>query len=243
MSGIVYAVAMAGRGERFSRAGVTVPKYMVEARGRTLFEHSLASLPLGPGDKAVFIALREHEEKYGLRAFIGARCRAPWELVLLPAPTRGQAETVLAARDLVPAGSGLAIYNIDTAFLSPGLGDKLADPAARLDGVIGAFKLGVKDPKWSFARTGPGGVVTETAEKVQISDNALTGFYHFSRAEDFFETAAAAVGSGETSAGEFYVAPLYNKLIAAGRRFVLDVAERLTPLGTPEDVDAFRRAP
>lgn len=241
MGGLVYAVAMAGRGERFARAGVSVPKYMVEARGKTLFEHSIGSLPIGPGDSAVFIALREHEEKYGLRDFIKGRCRAPWELALLPAPTRGQAETVLAARGLVPPGSGLAIYNIDTAFFSPGLGASLSDPSARLDGVIGAFRLRGKDPKWSFARTGPGGVVTETAEKVQISDHALTGFYHFSRAEDFFETAAAAVGAGETSAGEFYVAPLYNRLIAAGRRFVLDVAERLVPLGTPEDVEAFRR--
>ncbi len=241
MAGLVYAVAMAGRGERFARAGVSVPKYMVEARGRTLFEHSLASLPFGPGDKAVFIALREHEEKYGLREFIKGRCRAPWELLLLPAPTRGQAETVLAARELVPAGAGLAIYNIDTAFRSPGLAARLADPAARLDGVIGAFKLGREDAKWSFARTGPDGTVTETAEKVQISDNALTGFYHFSRAADFFETAAAAVRGGETSAGEFYVAPLYNRLIAAGRRFALDTAETLTPLGTPEDVEVFRR--
>lgn len=242
MPGVVYAVAMAGRGERFARAGVAVPKYMVEARGQTLFEHSLASLPVGPGDRTVFIALREHEEKFGLRDFIRGKAAAPWDLVLLPAPTRGQAETVLAARDLVPPGSGLAIYNIDTAFLSPGLGPKLADPAARLDGVIGAFKLNGQDPKWSFARTGPGGTVTETAEKVQISDNALTGFYHFSRAEDFFGAAEAAVRGGETSAGEFYVAPLYNRLIAAGRRFTLDVAEKLVPLGTPEDVEAFRRA-
>lgn len=243
MGGLVYAVAMAGRGERFSRAGISVPKYMVEARGKTLFEHSLASLPITPADKTIFIALREHEGKFGLRDFINNKFRTPWELVLLPAPTRGQAETVLAARDLVPAGSGLAIYNIDTAFRSPGLGARLAAPETRLDGVIGAFKLGVQDAKWSFARTGPGGIVSETAEKVQISDNALTGFYHFSRSEDFFGAAESAVRSGGTSAGEFYVAPLYNALVAAGRKFVLDVAEELTPLGTPEDVEIFRRAP
>ena len=72
---------------------------------------------------------------------------------------------------------------------------------------------------------------------MQISDNALTGLYHFTDARDFFSAAAEALAKGGTEAGEFYVAPLYNKLIAAGRKFVLDEARLLVPLGTPEDLD------
>ncbi len=243
MPGLCFAVAMAGKGLRFSRAGFTVPKYMIEAGGRTLFEHSVLSLPLDLADKTYFLALREHERDFGLSSFIAGKLgrSRPWELVLLDAPTRGQAETVLKLRGLVPPGSGLGIYNIDTAFRSSTLAARLADPAARRDGVIGSFRLEGQDPKWSFARTGPGGSVTETAEKVQISDQALTGFYHFSRAEDFFSAAARAVGAGETSGGEYYVAPLYNGLIAAGKEFVLDRVDELIPLGTPEDVAAFGR--
>ena len=85
------------------------------------------------------------------------------------------------------------------------------------------------------ARIGPGGEVSEVAEKVQISENALTGLYHFTDAADFFSIAAEAVAGGQP--GELYVAPMYNKLIAAGRRFVLDEARCITPLGTPEDVE------
>ncbi len=244
MSDLYYAVAMAGRGERFAKAGIAGPKYMIEAGGRTLFEHSVFSLPLDLAEKIYFIALKEHEELYGLSGFIdsklGAALRGRWEPVFLDAPTRGQAETVLRLRGLVPPEKGLGIYNIDTAFASPSLAARLSDPGARLDGVIGSFKLSAADPKWSFARTRPDGIVSETAEKEQISDNALTGFYHFSRAGDFFEAAAEAVRGGETTRGEFYVAPLYNRLIAAGRRFVLDQAPGLVPLGTPEEVEKFR---
>jgi len=244
MGDIYYAIAMAGRGLRFAGSGSGLPKYMIEAAGRTLFEHSVSSLPLELSAKIFFIALREHEKAFHLASFIeeklaGLRRTARWELVLLDAPTRGQAETVLRIHDLVPPESALAIYNIDTCFSSPTLAARLADPAARRDGVIGAFKLTGPDPKWSFARLDSGGAVAETAEKVQISDNALTGLYHFSRAADFFETARVAVRGGETDRGEFYVAPLYNKLIAGGRSFVLDTAEKLIPLGTPEDVAAF----
>lgn len=246
MRDIYYAIAMAGRGLRFAEAGYAGPKYMIEAGGRTLFEHSLFSLPLELSARIFFIALREHERDFRLGDFIakkleGSPVSRAWEVVLLDSPTRGQAETVLAVKDFVPPGGQLAVYNIDTCFSSPTLAAALADQAARRDGVIGAFKLSGRDPKWSFARTGPGGIVAETAEKAQISDNALTGFYHFSRAEDFFETAGAAVRGGELTRGEFYVAPLYNRLIAAGRRFVLDTAAELIPLGTPADVKDFGR--
>jgi NDP-sugar pyrophosphorylase family protein len=245
MGEIYYAIAMAGLGRRFAGAGFDRPKYMLPAAGRTLFEHSILSLPLELAAKIFFIALRDHEEAFGLGAFMEKKLKPvlpaalPYELVLLDAPTRGQAETVLAIKDLVPPGAGLAIYNIDTCFASSTLGATLADPAARRDGVIGAFKLKGSDPKWSFARLDGNGAIAETAEKAQISDNALTGFYHFSRAADFFETAELAIRGGETTRGEFYVAPLYNRLIAAGRSFVLDTAEKLIPLGTPEDVAAF----
>jgi NDP-sugar pyrophosphorylase family protein len=243
MPGLSYAIAMAGLGSRFSAAGYKRPKYMIEAGGRTLFEHSVFSLPLELAEKIYFIALREHEEKFGLSSFIDARLgcamRGRRELVLLDAPTRGQAETVLRLRGLVPEDGALGIYNIDTCFRSATLACRLSDARPGVDGVIGSFRLEAQDPKWSFARTGPGGVVTETAEKVQISGNALTGFYHFRRAGDFFGAAAEAVASGSVTRGEFYVAPLYNTLIAAGRRFVLDEADEFVPLGTPEDVAAF----
>ena len=247
MKKLVYAVAMAGRGERFARAGHALPKYMVRAGGATLFEHSLRSLPPEPAAKIVFIALKEHEEKYGLRAFVaaalervcgGAAFVPSYDVLLLGAPTRGQAETVLAAKGLVPPGSELGIFNIDTKFESPSLGPLLLGPGKR-DGVLGSFLLEAQDPKWSFARTGPDGLVTEVAEKKQISPDALTGFYHFTSASDFFAVAEAALKAPPEQAGEYYVAPLYNRLIAEGRKFVLDRAASLTPLGTPEDVARF----
>ncbi|HNW44098.1 MAG TPA: hypothetical protein PKI19_06315 [Elusimicrobiales bacterium] len=242
---LVYAVAMAGLGTRFSRAGHVLPKYMLRAGGATLFEHSLRSLPLEPAIKIVFIALKEHQERYGLENFIslslnaisgGAAFRPAFDLLLLDAPTRGQAETVLKAKDAVPPGAGLAIYNIDTGFVSDTLLGRLAGPDKK-DGVLGSFKLTGQDAKWSFASLGPDAAVTATAEKIQISDNALTGLYHFTDAQDFFSAAAAALASGPEQAGEYYVAPLYNKLIAAGRKFVLDEVRRLIPLGTPEDLE------
>ncbi|MBU2575012.1 MAG: hypothetical protein KKH28_13140, partial [Elusimicrobia bacterium] len=70
MGDIYYAIAMAGRGLRFAEAGSNLPKYMIEAAGRTLFEHSVFSLPLQLSAKIFFIALKEHDQAFRLSAFI-----------------------------------------------------------------------------------------------------------------------------------------------------------------------------
>ena len=41
---ITVIITMAGLGTRFRKAGYQVPKYMIEAKGKTLFEWSLDSL-------------------------------------------------------------------------------------------------------------------------------------------------------------------------------------------------------
>ncbi|HAH31205.1 MAG TPA: hypothetical protein DCL44_02705 [Elusimicrobia bacterium] len=236
---------MAGCGKRFSDAGYSLPKYLLKVGNRTLFELALSSLPLELGAKIIFVALKEHTRLLDLRALACDTLRklgAPGlknELLLLDSPTGGQALTALAARGLVAENDQLAIFNIDTYFRSRILKTDLESAGAGgSDGVIGSFKLPGRDEKWSFALTGPDGRVIKTAEKERISDNALTGFYHFSRAGDFFEAAAAAYKSGSAVKGEYYVAPLYNALIKQGRRFSLSEAELLVPLGVPAEVEA-----
>ncbi len=238
-------IPMAGRGARFAAAGCEIPKYMVEAGGLSLFEHSLSSLPLALVEQTVFIVLSAHEKDFAVSCFIEekfsrakqrAGSRSSHKIIFIDQPTRGQAETALLARSCVPPESELAIFNIDTGFVSPTLAATMADAQAKKDGVLGAFMLSSPETKWSFALPGPDGIVLRTTEKDPISSYALTGLYHFTRAGDFYEAADAAIAAGETVRGEYYVAPLYNRLIAKGRKFVLDVASRIIPLGTPEDV-------
>lgn len=60
---MTFIVPMAGRGSRFVKEGYTLPKFMIEVKGKTLFEYSLESLPLEIADKIIFICLEEHEIK------------------------------------------------------------------------------------------------------------------------------------------------------------------------------------
>ena len=72
---IDIVITMGGLGSRFRKAGYTTPKYMIEAKGKTLFEWSLISLK-GFQDQAnqyIFIAMRLEEAD--AEGFIREQCR------------------------------------------------------------------------------------------------------------------------------------------------------------------------
>ncbi|MCB1745035.1 MAG: glycosyltransferase family 2 protein [Gammaproteobacteria bacterium] len=237
-----FVIPMAGRGSRFQAEGHRVPKFLIEVKGRTLFEHALHSLPLHLADRLIFVCLDEHRE-HDVETFIRSRISHPDIRVLfLEALTRGQAETVLRAEPHLSADSELLVYNIDTRFASATLADRLRGALPKHDGIIGAFTDTSPDDKWSFARVDDAGLVIRTTEKEKISDHALTGLYHFSRAGAFFEVARQWIAAGRTVRNELYIAPMYNDLIERGGRFVLDTVNEFIPLGTPDEVRRFEHA-
>lgn len=236
-----FVIPMAGLGSRFVKAGYSLPKMLLEAKGKTLLEWSLASLPLNLSTVVVFAGLKEHEEEFGLSAKIRSlypalNCR----FIYLEQVTRGQAETVYLALGECDMELPLVIFNIDTYFYSPTLEDALLDPAN--DGVLGCFNS--SEDRFSFARTDEQGkYVIDVREKEVISEHALTGLYTFKDAQDFKETYEYHQANDLTVRGEFYIAPLYNYLIAQGKRYVLDEAESHFILGTPEEYEQFLQLP
>ncbi len=235
-----FVIPMAGRGERFAKAGYSKPKLLLPAHGKTLLEWSVDSLPLDLCTNLIFVGLSEHETQHKLERWLADRYRgANPKFIWIEQTTRGQAETVYLAKDLLDLSKSLLIFNIDTAFRSSRIGAALQ--AAGNDGVLGAFHS--TEPRFSFADVDDRGVVREVREKSIISPHALTGLYHFARTADFLNVASEAIARDEKEKGEFFVAPLYNKLITQGRRFVLDECEEHWILGTPGEYESFCSLP
>jgi len=236
---MTFIIPMAGRGSRFLEEGYRLPKYMIEVKGKTLFEYSMDSLPIEIADKLIFICLEEHE-KFNVTNFIKNHIsHANIEIIKLDEVTRGQAETVYIAKDYVQNNDEILIYNIDTAFISNKLKKILLDKDLKKDGVLGAFIDKSNDDKWSFAKLDDNKNVILTTEKEKISDYALTGLYHFTKANDFFDIAKKWIETNTMVRNEFYIAPMYNDLIKNGKNYVLDIVDSFTPLGTPQEVKSF----
>ena len=152
--------------------------------------------------------------------------------------TEGQACTVLTARDQIDTEDGLIIFNADTYCPTP-LNHVLATLGSSVDGVLDVFRG--QGTHWSFARTDQAGRVVETAEKRRISEWATTGLYYFRQGRDFVRHADQMIRSEERANGEFYVAPVYNRMIAAGADIRINPVDQIWVLGTPEELAAFEQ--
>ncbi|MBL8956612.1 MAG: glycosyltransferase family 2 protein, partial [Myxococcaceae bacterium] len=212
---------MAGRGSRFADVGYRVPKPMIEVKGKPMYAWAMDSMPLALAKRVIFICLEEHLQGFGLREDI-ARRYAHLDPVIVPLNkvTEGQACTVLEARAHIDRDEPLVIYNADT-WCRTGLERSLPSLPASVAGVLGVFEA--PGEKWSFARTDDTGRVVEVAEKRRISNHACTGLYHFTSGAEFVREADAMIAANERVNREFYVAPVYNRMIAKGRDVRIDV--------------------
>jgi len=236
---MTFVIPMAGKGSRFLEEGYKLPKYMIKVKNKTLFEYSIESLPLEIATKIIFICLKSHK-LLNVSEFIRKNVSHDnIKIIFLDDVTRGQSETVYKAKEYIDNYDELLIYNIDTSFKSKKLKTILLDDKLKKDGVLGAFIDKSNDDKWSFAKLDKDSNIIQTTEKDKVSDYALTGLYHFKRAGDFFDIAEKCINDNITVRNEFYIAPLYNYLIAENKIYVLNIVDEFIPLGTPQEVKSF----
>jgi dTDP-glucose pyrophosphorylase len=237
MSNVI--ITMAGLGKRFRDAGYDVPKYRIEAHGRTLFAWSMLSLSgfIAAGARFSFVVRREDGAQDFIRAECAALRIAAPRIIEIDALTDGQATTaMLGGAGLPDPDAPFLVYNIDT-FVHP---DALPASAVRGDGWVPCFPG--KGEGWSFAAADANGRITDLKEKQRISEHATIGLYWFSsfslyrRAYQEFYSDAARMEKGEK-----YIAPMYRQLIAQGREVYLHQVpfDAVVPLGTPAEVHAF----
>lgn len=231
---------MAGRGSRFANAGYELPKPLIQIHGHPMIKLVAKNLCPQQPHRFIFLCLREHIEKYAVDRLL--KSWAPGcEIVSVDQVTEGAACTVLLAKKLINNNDGLMIANSDqwvdvdiNAYLS------MIDEQ-NLDGLI--MTMWADDAKWSFVRLGDSGLVTEVVEKEVISNEATVGIYNFSRGSDFVRAAEKMIEKNLRVNGEFYVAPVYNELIAEGQRMgyynVGKVGAGMYGLGVPEDLNSF----
>jgi NDP-sugar pyrophosphorylase family protein len=234
-------ITMAGAGRRFRDAGYDLPKYRIEAHGKTLFEWSLASLrDYLPHAKRVVFLVRAED---GSAAFIAEQAaklgieRA--DVTELDYLTDGQATTALIGMRRLGANEPVMIYNIDT-YIEPG---ELRFDQIRGAGYVPCFHG--KGDHWSFVRLGESGRAVEVSEKRRISDNCSLGAYYFSSAALYRDAYERLYGAHWDGVREKYIAPMYNLLIADQGEVRISLVDprRVHVLGTPEELDAFLALP
>ena len=240
----MIVIPMAGMSRRFTEAGFTVPKYMLEAHGATLFAHAVKSFEkYFQNIPFLFIA----RDVCGTEVFINTEAEklgiTNFQVVILEAPTSGQAETVsigLDGIDLDP-NTPITIFNIDT--FRPGYTFPTNFELSEVDGYLEVFRG--DGANWSYVRPDPQlySVVIETTEKVPVSDLCCTGLYHFRTAKLFQDAYAEFIIAGPQAfnLAELYIAPMYNLLIKDGKDVRYEIIGRNEVIfcGVPDEYESF----
>jgi len=239
---INVVIPMAGLGSRFSNAGYPDPKPLIPVNGTPMICHVLDNLSAPINLRFIIICQEKDLEAYpDIRARL-EEYSAKLRIITIDGLTEGAACTVLAAKSLIDNDSPCVIANCDqhvSADLLP-----FYQALTSADGLIMTFTA--DDPKWSFVRRDAEGKITEVVEKEVVSNEATVGIYGFRHGADFCAAALKMIEDDERVNGEFYVAPAYNKMIAAGHTIAthfLDDSkgEQMWGLGTPADLDEFHK--
>ena len=238
---MIVVIPMAGNSQRFKDAGYVEPKFKLTLADRSIFSHVIRSFE---NYFSKFSFLFIHRDEGGIEKFIISECKVQALekpiLVGLSKPTHGQADTVLQGLNAaqISESEAITIFNIDT--FRPNFYFPTNLDLNKIDGYLEVFRGSGKN--WSYVRSHPSGnnQVAETAEKVQISNLCCTGLYYFRETSSFRK--AYAVETSNHNLREYYVAPLYNHLIAEGAQiFYHEIfPSEVTFCGIPEEYEALK---
>jgi NDP-sugar pyrophosphorylase family protein len=233
-------IPLAGKAARFQERGHTFPKPLIEIGNRSMIELVLGNLAPPAPVEYTFICRKEHLSQFYLGDML--RLLAPGSKVIaLENETGGALCSVLLAVDQLRLDEEVLIANGDQ-FITTSLEPYYAacrQPGA--DGCILTFTA--THPRWSFARTDETGKVLAVAEKRPISKQATAGLYYFRRGRDLIEASERMILKGLKTSGQFFVCPVYNELILAGKKIRTHHLPDGTmhSLGTPEDLEVFMK--
>lgn len=228
-------IPMAGKGSRFSQAGYTFPKPLIEIDKKPMIQWVIESLNIQ--GNYIFIIQKEHQVKYNIRSLLNS-LKPNCKIIELDHITEGAACTTLLAKNLINNDHPLVMANSDQFVQWDSNKTMYNFTNKNFDGGILTFEA--LHPKWSYAKINPQtNLVTKVAEKEVISKNATVGIYYWKKGSDYVKYAEQMIKKNIRVNNEFYVCPVFNEAISDNKKIAISEVIEMYGLGTPEDLNAF----
>jgi HAD superfamily hydrolase (TIGR01509 family) len=227
-------IPMAGAGSRFQQAGYTFPKPLIDVKGKPMIQVVTENLNIQAN--FIYVVQKEHRQRYNLDTLLNL-VSPGCKIVEVDGITEGAACTTLLAKQFIDNDQPLLMANSDqfVEWNSSEFMYKMVEQD--LDGGIVTFRA--THPKWSFAKIDERGYVTEVAEKNPISDIATVGIYYWKKGSDYVKFAEQMISRNVRTNNEFYVCPVFNQAIEAGKLIKTFDIPNMWGMGVPEDLTTF----
>ena len=236
--GTNIVIPMAGRGIRFSEAGYTIPKPLIQIQGKTIIERAVESL--GIHGTYIFIVQKDHMEKFALGTLLN-RIAPNCKIIEIDEITEGPACTALLAKPYINNHHELVIANCDQ--IMEWDAQKFLYEAVLHDGCVVTYHE--TTPKNSYARIDSKGNVLEIKEKEVISNISLNGIHHWNCGYQFVDSAEEMIANDDRAPNnEFYISQSYNYMIKQGLSvgFFHIPNQQHINVGVPDDLDRYLQA-
>lgn len=262
---MTVVVPMAGRGSRFADNAHLNPEYkkpkpFINIKGKPMVLWAIESLPFvhlphRPAQtdlkvtpqNLIFICRQDHQEEFGIVEQLKKIFTKNIKTILLDQITRGATETALKAKPFINPRDDVLISDSDHHFDATNLHNSIIHKHPDTVGIIPVFPPPDNDIKWSYTLFKPDHVAIAVGEKdpklAAKGAYANIGGYYFSKGSIFVNEAEKMIKEedmyGPEGKQEFYLAPLYNRLIKKGGRVEVAIIPEVWGLGTPKDVEYF----
>lgn len=239
-------VPMSGFGERFRRAGYTVPKPLIEVDGKPIIAHVIDLFP--DESDFIFICNQDHlaNPDYGM-AQILRRYAPTGKIVGIPAHKLGPVNAVLKAREHIDAEQPVIVNYCDFTCYWDYADFKLFVKETNCDGAIPAYKgfhphsLGSTfyaymqhEDLW----------LKDIQEKKPYTDNpmeeyASSGTYYFRTGELCMSAFERQIADDLSVNSEYYASLAYKILLADGLKTAIYDLQHFMQWGTPADLEEY----
>ncbi len=222
---------VAGKGTRLRPHTHTKAKSLVHVAGKTVLEHIIARLVPLAAAEYIFI-VDEHGvqiEDFMRQKFPDLNCT-----YIIQKERKGPAHAVWLANEQVVPGDDLLIVFNDTIFDTDLT--KIPQLAVDCDGLI--YSKEVEDYQRFGVNVVEESVIVNMIEKpdTPVSRLAQVGLYYLKDGPRFMEYLTAAIDAGDMVKGEYYLPPVFMRMINDGCRLKAPEIDAWLDCGKPETI-------
>ena len=258
-------IPMAGKGSRFLSEADQNPDYykpkpLIKIKGKPMISWAVESLPfvnlkyrpaktkfkVDPKD-LIFICRQDHENDFQISSELRGLFGEEIIIILIDHITRGASETVLMAKDFADPDEAVVVSDSDHFFDGNYFYERILEKDDDVSGVIPVWAPPDNEPKWSYSMVEKDGTISAVGEKDEklaaLGAPANIGAYYFREWQMFTREVEASILENDLTGAEgkkeFYVAPIYHRLIKKGYKIIPAPTPAVWGLGTPKDVRYF----
>lgn len=230
-------VIAAGKGSRFSKAGLTQPKPLVLFREKPLFWWATESaLSTGEFTKIHFAVLEDHVKSHNIdKAILSTYPHA--SIHVIEKVTSGAAETAAIVAMKLHSSSVIAFVDCDLAFSFSSTSS--FHPLIQGDYSAALCIFQSSNPAFSYAIFSEEGKILGTIEKKVVSDWAICGLYAFKSAKLYLRHYREYQKNCDYD--ELFLSGIINNIINKNEKILPVFLSNHLSLGTPSDIQKAKK--